>query len=88
LVCALFDRRANPIGSAAGFAVALVLRLGGGEPALGIPATIPYGWVDADGVINFPFRTTSMLAGMATIVTVSRLTGAWSPPRELQSRGL
>lgn len=86
LVTALFDRRATPLGSAAGFVVALVLRLGGGEAVLGLPAWIPYGWVDADGVVNFPFRTTSMLAGLITIMVVSRLTAAWSPPRKLTSR--
>ena len=36
LVYALFDRAANRIGSMAAFFVSLVLRVGGGEPLLGI----------------------------------------------------
>src|SRR4029450_5335054 len=42
LVFALFDRKANLIGSVAAFAISLLLRLGGGEPLLGIPHFIPY----------------------------------------------
>src|SRR5207247_11237543 len=42
LVYALFDRKANRIGSIAAFAVSLVLRIGGGEPLLGLPHFIPY----------------------------------------------
>ena len=38
---ALFDRRANRIGSMAAFGVSLVLRLGGGEPLFGIPPLDP-----------------------------------------------
>lgn len=86
LVTALFDRRANAIGSFAGFIVAAMLRLGGGEPALGLPRIIPYPMVDVDDVVNFPFRTTSMLAGLLTILIVSRLTGHLSKPRELKTR--
>lgn len=86
LVTALFDRRANAVGSVAGFSVALLLRLGGGEAVLGLPAWIPYPMVDESGVINFPFRTTSMLAGLATIVIVSRFTARISSPRPLNPR--
>lgn len=86
LLTALFDRRANAMGSVAGFSVALLLRLGGGESVLGIPAWIPYPMVDESNVINFPFRTTSMLAGLATIIIVSRLTARISPPRPLNPR--
>ena len=82
LVTALFDRRANAIGSLAGFVVSL-LRLGGGEPVLGLPTWIPYPMVDAEGIVNFPFRTTSMLAGLITIIIVSRLTRL-SPLRALE----
>ena len=86
LVSALFDKRANAIGSFAGFIVSATLRSGGGEAVLGIPVWMPYPMMDADGVVNFPFRTTSMLAGLATIVLVSRLTASWSPPRALKPR--
>ncbi len=85
LLTALFDRQANTLGSLAGFVVAATLRLGGGEPALGLPRWLPYPMVDSDGIINFPFRTTSMLAGLVTIFMVSRLTARLSPPRPLRS---
>jgi high affinity choline transporter 7 len=86
LVTALFDKRANAIGSLAGFIVSATLRSGGGEPVLGIPTWMPYPMIDAEGVVNFPFRTTSMLAGLATIMLVSRLTARRSPPRPLRRR--
>ncbi len=86
LVAALFDRRANAIGSFAGFAVSATLRSGGGESVLGIPTWIPYPMIGPDSVVNFPFRTTSMLAGLFTIVVVSRLTSRISPPRPLEVR--
>ena len=57
LVAALFDRKANLLGSIAAFSVSLVLRLGGGEPLFGIPALIPYPeW--------WPFKTIAAGAGM------------------------
>ncbi len=42
LVYALYDPRANRTGSITAFVVALVLRLGGGEPILAVPPLIPY----------------------------------------------
>lgn len=42
LVFTLFDPRANRTGSVVAFAVSLVLRLGGGEPLIGLPPFIPY----------------------------------------------
>jgi len=79
LLAALFDKKANAWGAAAGFAVALVLRFGGGESALGIPALLPYP-MKVDGVVLFPFRTFSMLCGLFTIWAVSRMSSRWSPP--------
>jgi len=86
LVTALFDPRANSYGSLAGFIVATTLRLGAGEPSLGLPQWLHYPMLSAEGVIEFPFRTTSMLAGLFTIVLVSRLTGRQNPPRPLHTR--
>ena len=83
LVAALFDKKANAWGAAAGFAVALVLRFGGGEPALGLPALFPYPMM-VDGVVLFPFRTFAMLSGLVTIWGVSRISSRWSPPVPLQ----
>src|SRR5688572_15938057 len=78
LVYALFDTKANVIGSMVAFFVSLVLRLGGGEPLFGIPAMIPYpDWV--------PFKTTAAVAGLILIPLVSRLTLSISPPRPLRN---
>src|SRR5687768_15327079 len=78
LTYALFDTKANVIGSMVAFFVSLVLRLGGGEPLFGIPALIPYpDWV--------PFKTTAAVAGLILIPLVSRLTLSISPPRPLRN---
>ena len=66
LVCALFDRRANGYGAAAGFVLAAFLRFGGGDETLGLPAYLPY-------PADFPFRTLAMLSGLGAILAVSRL---------------
>ena len=77
LVMVLYFSRANCIGALSGAVVGLVLRLGGGEPLLGIPAWIPYPLAAPDGATYFPFRTVSMLSGLATIWLVSRATARW-----------
>ncbi|MCB9300959.1 MAG: sodium:solute symporter family protein [Lewinellaceae bacterium] len=82
LVCALFDPRANSYGALAGFVVAFILRFGGGDPTLGLPVLLPYPMVE-DGVVLFPFRTLAMLAGLFSIIIVSRLTQRWAPAKEL-----
>ena len=86
LVTALYDKKANTWGSLSGFVVALALRLGGGEPVLGLPRWIDYPLIDANGIVNFPFRTTAMLASLITIILVSRLTGRWLKPNPLIKR--
>ena len=74
LVMALFSKRANRIGALSGASVGLVLRLGGGEPQLGLPAWIPYPMWDQESRTSlFPFRTFAMLASLLTIWIVSRL---------------
>lgn len=85
LVAALFDKKANAIGSFAGFLVAFILRMGGGDPTLGIPVLIDYPMIE-DGIVLFPFRTLAMVSGLITIIVVSRLTQKLAPPRGL-SRG-
>jgi high affinity choline transporter 7 len=80
LTLAMFDRKANKTGAFVGLVVALVLRLGGGEPVLGIPALLPYPEWE---VGSFPFRTIAMVAGLATAFVVSRLTGSIDPPKPL-----
>ncbi len=78
LVTALFDKKANVIGSVAGFAIAAFLRFGGGEPTLGIPIFIDYPMIE-DGNVLFPFRTLAMVSGLVSIIVVSRLTQRWAP---------
>jgi high affinity choline transporter 7 len=99
LVMALFDPRANRTGSIVAFVVSLTLRLGAGEPLLGLPAFIDYprlfadvlpgspaDWVDSRGNVLVPFRTLAMLAGLVLSPLVSRLSGRLDPPRRLCNR--
>src|SRR5262249_14633647 len=87
LVCALFDPRANLIGSIAAFPASLILRLGGGEPLFGLRPVIPFpeiaatilplnaaDWYDTDGALLFPFKTLAAAAGLFLLPLVSRLT--------------
>jgi len=83
LVTALFDKKANTYGSVAGFAVAFILRFGGGDATLGLPIVIPYPMIE-DGVVLFPFRTLAMVCGLLTIIIVSRLTQKACPPTVLR----
>jgi high affinity choline transporter 7 len=73
LTTALFDKKANAYGAAAGLFVSFFLRIGGGEQVLGLPHFLPYPMIE-DGVVLFPFRTLAMVAGLLTIIIVSRLT--------------
>ena len=92
LLCALFDPRANRIGSITAFGVSLVLRLGGGEPLFGVPPLIPYpelftsdpaAWYD-EGAVLFPFKTLAAGVGLVLLPVVSRLTARWDAPRPLR----
>jgi high affinity choline transporter 7 len=76
LLFALFDAKANRIGSVVAFAVSLVLRVGGGEPLLGLPAFIAY----PEGV---PFKTLAAATGLVLLPLVSRATLRWDEPRPL-----
>jgi solute carrier family 5 (high affinity choline transporter), member 7 len=83
LVTALFDKKANIYGSVAGFAVSLILRIGGGDATLGIPTMIPYPMIE-NGMVLFPFRTLAMLSGLMTIIVVSRMTQSICQPLKLK----
>jgi high affinity choline transporter 7 len=87
LVAALYDSKANLAGSVVAFVAALVLRLGGGEPLLGLAPFIAYpeiaarvlpidpaAWYDASGAMLWPFRTIAAGTGMVLLPIVSRLT--------------
>lgn len=75
LVMVLYSRTANATGAMAGAVIGLILRLGGGEAMLGIPAFIDYP-LDTPNGRAFPFRTFAMLASLLTIWGVSKLTKA------------
>ncbi len=78
LLYALFDPKANRAGSIAAFSVSLALRVGAGEPLLGLPALIPYG-------PGFPFRTVAALTGLVLLPVVSRATAEWDAARPLRN---
>src|SRR5213078_2658461 len=78
LIFALFDPRANRTGSIAGFVVSFILRVGGGEPLLGLPALMAY-------PPELPFRTVAAAAGLLLIPIVSRATAQWDPPQPLRN---
>jgi len=78
LLYALFDPKANRSGSIAAFVVSTVLRVGAGEPLLGLPAFIHY----PDGV---PFRTLAAATGLVLLPLVSRATARWDAARPLQA---
>ncbi len=100
LVAALFDPKANRLGSVTAFVAALALRLGGGEPIFGLEPLIPYpelfavmlpdgpaAWyVETNGVraTLFPFKTLAFVVGMVLLPVVSRLTVRRDPPRTLR----
>lgn len=78
LISALFDSKANLVGSVAAFSVSLLLRVGGGEPLFGIAALIPYPeWL--------PFKTVAAGAGLVLLPAISRMTARWTPPRPLKN---
>jgi high affinity choline transporter 7 len=78
LLYALFDVKANRTGSIAAFVVSSILRIGGGEPLLGLPALIAY-------PENLPFRTLAAAAGMVLLPLVSRATVSWDAPLPLRN---
>jgi len=78
LIFALFDPRANRTGSMVAFVVSFVLRVGGGEPLLGVPALVAY-------PETMPFRIVAAGAGLILLPLVSRATARWDPPQPLRN---
>jgi solute carrier family 5 (high affinity choline transporter), member 7 len=78
LIFALFDTQTNRTGSIVAFVVSLVLRVGGGEPLLGVPALIAY-------PATMPFRTLAAAAGLVLLPLVSRATARWDAPLPLRN---
>ncbi|XP_068726227.1 high-affinity choline transporter 1-like [Montipora capricornis] len=66
---------ANIYGSIMGYIMGLILRVGGGESAIGFPALIKYPYYDEENKKQlFPFKTLSMIVSFLTIISVSYLT--------------
>jgi solute carrier family 5 (high affinity choline transporter), member 7 len=82
LVLVLYDRRANRWGSYAGMAIAFALRLAIGEPLLGLPRLLPLA-TDVAGLATLPVKTLIMIAALATMWTVSRVTARQCRPEPL-----
>lgn len=78
LVSALFDPKANRTGSIVAFAVSFVLRVGGGEPLLDLPAFFAY-------PESMPFRTVAAATGLVLLPLASRAAARWDPPRALRN---
>jgi len=80
LLWALFDPKANRIGSITAFSLSAFLRIGAGEPLLGLPAVLAY-------PETWPFRTIAAVVGLAALPLVSRVTARWDEPRALCTPG-
>jgi high affinity choline transporter 7 len=78
LLSALFDPKANRIGSIAAFSLSAFLRVGAGEPLLGLPAFLAY-------PETVPFRTLAAVASLVVLPLVSRATAHWDAPRPLRT---
>ncbi len=78
LLCALFDPKANRIGSITAFSLSAFLRIGAGEPLLGLPALLAYPDM-------LPFRTIAAVTGLVALPLVSRVTARWDEPRALST---
>jgi high affinity choline transporter 7 len=81
LLWALFDAKANRTGSIVAFTISAVLRIGAGEPLLGLPAFIAY-------PESVPFRTLAAVVGFVLLPLVSRATAHWDAPMPLRNAAL
>ena len=70
LVSVVYLKGTNTYGSLSGYLVGLLLRLLGGEPLIGLPASIKYPGFH-DGLQRFPYKTLTMLISFAFIILVS-----------------
>ncbi|XP_077520318.1 high-affinity choline transporter 1-like [Amblyomma americanum] len=88
LLCVVYLKDyVNTYGSLAAYVVGCLLRAGGGEDVLGIPAFIRYPYYDEELQLQrFPFRTFAMCSCFATLVLVSVATN-WLLPASLDVFG-
>ncbi len=87
LLLALYDRRANRWGCYAGMTVSFTIRLAAGEPLLGLPRLLPLR-LDTAELPTVPIKTIAMLAGLATMWIVSRLSARQCPPTALGEQSM
>ena len=87
LLLALYDRRANRWGSYAGMAVSSAIRAGAGEPLLGLPCCCRCRWMRRSGS-TIPIKSIAMLAGLASMWLVSRLSARQCPPTALGEQSM
>ena len=74
LCCVIYVQDVNTYGALLGYIVAVILRVGGGEPVIKLDPFIKYPYYnETDGQL-FPFRTFAMLFSFATIILVSYAT--------------
>lgn len=74
LICAVYLKWTNSYGAITGYFVGILLRVGAGEPTIGLPSFILYPDYDVESGQNFPFRTFAMVTSLACIVIVSIVT--------------
>ncbi|XP_054765464.1 high-affinity choline transporter 1-like [Lytechinus pictus] len=74
LFCVVYFSKVNTYGSLSAYAVALLLRLGGGDTTLKIAPFIKYPLYDSEEGQLFPFRTFAMSMSFLTLIIVSYLT--------------
>jgi high affinity choline transporter 7 len=65
----------------AAFVVSFVVRVGGGEPLLGVPPLLHY-------PDTFPFRIAAAAAGLVLLPLVSRATAGWDPAQPLRNMAI
>jgi high affinity choline transporter 7 len=85
LVVSLFDRKATTFSVVVGFSISFIMRMGCGEPGLGIPNLWPL--PEYDGTILVPFRTICMVTSLVIMVTLPRM-GPFLKNRSLQNENI
>nr|XP_045610008.1 high-affinity choline transporter 1-like [Procambarus clarkii] len=69
-----FRQYVNTYGSFVAFCLGMLVRLLGGEPYIGVPATLRYPLYDeTTGHQNFPFRTVAMTVSLTSLILVSAI---------------
>eukprot|EP00927_Polykrikos_kofoidii_P020922 TRINITY_DN19990_c0_g1_i1.p1 TRINITY_DN19990_c0_g1~~TRINITY_DN19990_c0_g1_i1.p1 ORF type:complete len:611 (+),score=60.66 TRINITY_DN19990_c0_g1_i1:222-1835(+) len=75
IACVIYYADVNVYGVVTGYALALLLRLGGGEDFIGLSAFIHYpGYDTATGAQRFPYKTLAMLFNLTGTMAISSLT--------------